>query len=172
MLINNLLDRLKKYKFFSELLTPEAFSQMKRYVITGFTGFAIEYALFFTFYYYIFKRFFPFGYSFAKSIAESLVNYDLKGDTYSYLFANAIAYVVVFWFNFLVNRIWSFKSKVNIFKQLRQYAVFFIFNLFATSALLYLLSDKIGIMPAVSKVLVMGLVVCWNFIIYKKVIYK
>jgi len=47
MLVNNILDRLKKYKFFSELLTPETFSQMKRYVITGFTGFAIEYALFF-----------------------------------------------------------------------------------------------------------------------------
>jgi len=96
----------------------------------------------------------------------------LKADTYSYLFANAIAYVVVFWFNFLVNRIWSFKSKVNIFKQLGQYAVLFVFNLFATSALLWLLSDKIGIIPAISKVLVMGLVVCWNFVLYKKVIYK
>jgi len=91
----------------------------------------------------------------AKSIAENCFNYDLKADTYSYLFANAIAYVVVFWFNFLVNRIWSFKSKVNIFKQLGQYAVLFVFNLFATSALLWLLSDKIGIIPAISKVLVM-----------------
>jgi len=172
MLVNNILDRLKKYKFFSELLTPETFSQMKRYVITGFTGFAIEYALFFSFYYYIFKRFFPAGYPLAKSIAENCFNYDLKADTYSYLFANAIAYVVVFWFNFLVNRIWSFKSKVNIFKQLGQYAVLFVFNLFATSALLWLLSDKIGIIPAISKVLVMGLVVCWNFVLYKKVIYK
>jgi len=108
----------------------------------------------------------------AKSIAENCFNYDLKADTYSYLFANAIAYVVVFWFNFLVNRIWSFKSKVNIFKQLGQYAVLFVFNLFATSALLWLLSDKIGIIPAISKVLVMGLVVCWNFVLYKKVIYK
>ncbi|HHV29911.1 GtrA family protein [Acetivibrio mesophilus] len=172
MLINNLLDRLKKYKFFSELLTPEAFSQMKRYVITGFTGFAIEYLLFYTFNNFVFKRFFPGGYSFVKGIAESLFNYDLKGYTYSYLLANAIAYVVVFWFNFLVNRIWSFKSKVNIFKQLKQYAVLFIFNLIATSTLLYVLSDKIGIMPELSKILVMGSVVCWNFVIYKKIIYK
>ncbi|GAE89760.1 GtrA family protein [Acetivibrio straminisolvens] len=172
MLITNLLDRLKKYKFFSDLLTPESFSQMKRYIITGFTGFGIEYALFFGFYYYIFKSFFPAGYSLAKGIAGSLLNFDLKGDTYCYLLANAIAYVVVFWFNFLVNRIWSFKSKVNIFKQLKQYAVLFVFNLVATSALFYLLSDKLGIIPAVSKVLIMGSVVCWNFVLYKKVIYK
>jgi len=38
---------------------------------------------------------------------------------------------------------------------LGQYAVLFVFNLFATSALLWLLSDKIGIIPAISKVLVM-----------------
>jgi len=54
------------------------------------------------------------------------------------------------------------------FKQLGQYAVLFVFNLFATSALLWLLSDKIGIIPAISKVLVMGLVVCWNLFCTKR----
>lgn len=172
MLITNLLDRLKKYKFFAELLTPEAFSQMKRYVITGFTGFAIEYFLFLTFDNFVFKRFFPGGYSFAKDVVANLFNYNLKDSTYCILLANAIAYVVVFWFNFLVNRIWSFKSKVNIFKQLRQYGALFIFNLIAISALMWFLTDKIGIISKISKILVMGLVVCWNFILYKKVIYK
>ena len=172
MLINNLLDRLKKYKFFSDLLTPEAFFQMVRYVITGFTGFVIEYFLFYTFKNFVFERYLPIGYSLAKDVADNLFNYYLKESTYSYLFANAIAYVVVFWFNFLVNRIWSFKSKVNIFKQLRQYGVLFVFNLIAISALMWFLTDKIGIMSEISKVLVMGMVVCWNFILYKKVIYK
>ncbi|NMB32850.1 MAG: GtrA family protein [Clostridium sp.] len=172
MLTNNLLEKLKKHKFFSEMLTPESLSQMKRYVITGFSGFAIEYLLFNIFYNFIFKRFFPAGFTLAKSIISGIVHYDLKGDTYRYLLANAIAYVVVFWFNFLLNRFWSFKSKVNIFKQLRQYGILFFFNLFATSVFLYLLSEKIGIIPEISKILVMGLVVCWNFILYKKVIYK
>jgi len=70
MLVNNILDRLKKYKFF-QTIDPETFSQMKRYVITGFTGFAIEYALFFSFYYYIFKRFFPAGYPLAKALRKT-----------------------------------------------------------------------------------------------------
>ncbi|NLL05418.1 MAG: GtrA family protein [Clostridiaceae bacterium] len=172
MLFSSLLNRLKKYKFFSDMLTPETLSQMKRYVITGFTGFVIEYSLFNIFYNVIFARFFPIGYSLAKGFAENLIDYNLKSSTYSYLLANAIAYVVVFWFNFLINRIWSFKSKVNIFKQLKQYGVLFVFNLIATSSLLYFLSDKIGILPEISKVLVMGSVVCWNFILYKKIIYK
>lgn len=170
-MIEKLLDKLKKYKFFSDMLTPETFSQMKRYIITGFSGFAIEYALFNIFNELIFVKFPPAGYSFAKKIADNFVE-TFGRPTYRYLFANAIAYIVAFWVNFLLNRFWSFKSKVNIFKQLRQYSALFIFNLIVTSALLYFLSDKIGIMPKISKVLVMGMVVCWNFILYKKVIYK
>jgi len=44
--------------------------------------------------------------------------------------------------------------------------------LIAISALMWFLTDKIGIISKISKILVMGLVVCWNFILYKKVIYK
>ncbi|HHX17239.1 MAG TPA: GtrA family protein [Clostridium sp.] len=172
MLIEKILDKLRKYKFFSDMLTPETFSQMKRYVITGFTGFAIEYFLFNIFNELIFVKFPPGGYTPVKEIAERFMKSSFERGTYRYLFANAIAYVVAFWVNFLLNRYWSFKSKVNIFKQLRQYSILFIFNLIATSALLYFLSDEIGIMPKISKILVMGMVVCWNFILYKKVIYK
>jgi putative flippase GtrA len=172
ILIEKLLDKLRKYKFFSDMLTPETFSQMKRYVIIGFTGFAIEYFLFNIFNELIFVKFPPGGYITAKEIAEKFIKDTFERVTYRYLLANAIAYVVAFWFNFLLNRFWSFKSKVNIFKQLRQYSALFIFNLIVASALLYFLSDKIGIMPKISKVLVMGMLVCWNFVLYKKVIYK
>ncbi|NLW27622.1 MAG: GtrA family protein [Hungateiclostridium saccincola] len=172
MLIEKIINRLKKYKVFSDMLTPETFSQMRRYVITGFSGFAIEYFLFNIFNELIFVKFPPGGYTPAKTIAEKFINDSFERTTYRYLLANAIAYVVAFWYNFLLNRFWSFKSKVNIFKQLKQYSALFIFNLIIASVLLYLLSDKIGIMPKISKILVMGMLVCWNFVLYKKVIYK
>ncbi len=139
---NILLTKLKKIKFLNNFIDDEFASQFKKYLIIGFTCFGLEYIIFLV----------------------------LNQKT-SIIFANSISITIIFWFNFLMNRFWSFKSKARLKKQLFQYALLFAFNIAVTNGFIYALSELIGILPAISKILVMGAVVCWNFIIYKKIIY-
>ena len=139
------MGKLKKSKYLSQFLTPEFLGQIKRYLITGFSSAAIELSLL-----YVFK----------DVVALSI------------LVSNSIALTIVFWFNFLMNRIWSFKSKANLKKQLAMYLVLFVFNLFASDLIMYLLTEKLSLQYLIAKVFAIGAVVCWNFILYKKVIYK
>lgn len=133
-------------KYISDFLTEKSFSQFKRYLITGFTSFAVEYML----YIFLYKKL-----------------------NFHYIVASSLVYLAIFWFVFLVNRFWSFKSKGNIKKQLLYYCLLFVFNILVSNILLmYLLTDVLGIHPYISQVLKMGAVVSWNFILYKEVIYK
>ncbi len=136
---------LKKIPLISGMIDEKTFGQFKRYVITGLVSFSIEYLLF-------------------------TLLYKVIG--LWYILSNTIVYIVIFFFNFTLNRKWAFKSKARLGKQILQYGLLFVFNLLAINGLLYLLSDMAGLDPMISKILVMGAVVCWNFVIYKKVIYK
>jgi putative flippase GtrA len=140
-----IITRLKKIPFLGNIMSQQSFGQFKRYLVTGFLCFGIEYALF--------------------NILFRLVGL-------GYIWANSIALATVFWVNFLMNRYWSFKSRKSLKVQLPLYAILFAFNILATNVLMYLLSDLAGINPSISKLLVMGAVVSWNFILYKKVIYR
>ena len=134
------MERLKK------VLAPETIKQIIRYLITGFTAFGIEYAL------YVML---------------------LKWAGLHYILASVIVYALVFWFSFLVNRIWSFKSKGNIKRQFIQYGALFAFNLVVSNIfLMKLFTDVFGISELISPFLKMACVVCWNFLIYKCIIYK
>lgn len=122
------------------------FKQLTRYLITGFTAFGIEYSL----YVWLYK---------------------LMG--LNYILASVIVYALVFWFSFIINRIWSFKSKGSIKKQFVQYGLLFLFNLVVSNILLMkLFTEVLGIDPLLSPFLKMACVVCWNFLIYKFIIYK
>lgn len=146
MKTSSLKDKLINNKFISDFLSASSIKQFKRYLITGFLSFGIEYALFY------------------------LIHKILMLE---YLIANVIVYALVFWINFLLNRFWSFNSNKNFLRQLKLYFALFIFNLFAANILLmYLLTDIAGINSLISKIFVMGSIVSWNFILYKKVIYK
>ncbi len=140
-----LLCKIKRMKLFEIFLSKDSFGQFCKYLVVGASSFALEYTLFYL-----------------------LID---KFDVW-YILANSMVYFFVFWFNFILNRIWSFKSKLDFKKQLFRYAMLFIFNLLATTGILYVLSDVIGIDPRISKVIVMMLIVPWNFTMYKKVIYK
>lgn len=140
-----LVTKLRRFKFVDEMLKKDSLAQFQRYLVIGFSTFFIEYGIF-------------------LALHDALRVY--------YLYANTAAYFISFWFNFLLNRYWSFKSTGNIKRQLMQYLVLFGINLAATNVLMFVMSDFIGIAPEISKILVMGAIVCWNFIIYKKIIYK
>lgn len=120
--------------------------QFLRYLVTGFTSFGIEYGLY------------------------VLLFNVLK---VHYIIASILVYAFVFWFVFLVNRFWSFQSTGNIKKQLFQYLFLFAFNLIVSNVILmYLFTDILGISPFISPILKMAFVVCWNFLIYKYIIYR
>ncbi|MGI6669887.1 MAG: GtrA family protein [Acetivibrionales bacterium] len=128
-----------------EFLDSESAGQMIRYVITGLSSATIEFTLL-----YVFK--------------------DMAG--LPVIAANSAALSIVFWFNFLMNRYWSFKSRMKIQKQLVMYLFLFLFNLLASDVIMYLLVEKFSIQYLVAKVFAIGVMVCWNFVLYKKVIYK
>jgi putative flippase GtrA len=172
MFAENVISKLKKHKFFSEFFTPQGFSQFKRYLITGFTGFGLEYFLFMLLLKVVFADTIPPFYGFVKNIMITAFGKGLDVYTYQYQFSNSVVYVTIFWFNFLVNRFWSFKSKQKIGKQLIPYLALFVFNLIIINSLMYVMISLIGIPDYIAKVPVMGIIVCWNFIMYKKVIYK
>jgi len=121
--------------------TPEQFI---RYITTGFLSFATEVSLL-----YILK--------------------DLCGIWYIY--ANSIAVFIIFWLNFLMNRFWTFKSRTKFTRQLFLYGILFVINLVASNLIMYLLTDLLKIYYLISKIFAVGLVVSWNFILYKKIIY-
>jgi len=129
----------------SKLLKQESAGQAVRYLITGFSSAAIEFALLFMF-------------------------RDIFG--LSVVISNSAALSIVFWFNFLVNRFWSFKSKMKLGRQLVMYLALFVFNLGASDLIMYILTDRLSMQYLLAKVFAIGAVVCWNFVIYKKVIYR
>ena len=145
-MINSIvMEKLKKTKYLSRLLTPEFMGQFFRYIITGFCSAAIELTLLFVF----------------RDVVKL-----------SIIVSNSIALTIVFWFNFLMNRIWSFKSTANLKKQLAMYLILFIFNLGASDLIMYLLTTKLSLQYLLAKVFAIGAVVTWNFFLYKKVIYR
>lgn len=145
---------LTRIPFLKNRLTPETVGQFLRYLVVGFTSFGVEYTLFI-----VFRHWLP--------LPELVVNIGV--------------YSVIFWLNFLLNRKFAFRSKANLWKQLLAYGFLFSFNLvvgnvFLFSAirhLLVLLSGE-GSWPVLylPKILIMVFIVSWNFILYKKVIYK
>lgn len=143
--MKGVIDKLKKNKYLSRLLTPESLGQIVRYIVTGVSSAAIEFTLLYIF----------------KGVAG-----------FSIIAANSIALTIVFWYNFLMNRLWSFKSTMKLSRQLPMYLVLFVFNLGASDLIMYLLAEKFQMQYLIAKALAIGAVVSWNFILYRKVIYR
>lgn len=147
-------EKLMGSRLLKDFMNPETLGQFIRYFIVGIVGFVLEYTLF-------------------------IVLRDKLG--IQELLSNIMVYTVIFWFNFLLNKFWSFKSRNNFKRQLFYYGILFFFNLVVGNVLLfsgirYLLALWYGedSWPVLylPKILVMFFIVSWNFILYKKVIYK
>lgn len=85
--------------------------------------------------------------------------------------ANVTAVVVSTVFNFLVNRNVTFKSTSNPLRSLVLYLLLFALNTTFSTAVISLLAAQ-GVYPLVAKVCTMACIVLWNFVLYKKVIFK
>lgn len=144
-MLNSLLLSIKNHQFFSEFFTYKAFIQLRRYLVVGFSTVGLE-----TLVLWILKEY----------IGINLI------------VANTMAYTISFVFNFYLNRTWSFNSKSDISFQLKAYGVLFVFNLFASNMIIHLLTNVVGFYYMLSKFISIAMIVSWNFILYKKVIYK
>ena len=145
IMINSFYEKLSKSKYIPQFLTPDLMGQVVRYLITGFSSAAIEFSLLF--------------------LCRDVLSFSI-------VVSNSIALSIVFWFNYLMNRKWSFKSTTSLKKQLPMYLVLFIFNLVASDFIMYLLTSRLSLHYMFAKVFAIGAVVTWNFFLYKKVIYK
>lgn len=143
-----------KDKLKSEFMDPDSVKKLVRYLIVGVSTFIIEYSLFL-----IFREILP--------LHEVVTN--------------IIVYTFIFWFNFLMNKFFTFKSRKNIVKQLISYGLLFLFNGVVGNILLFTSIKKLleYLFPAVAwipyylpKILIMVFIVSWNFVLYKKVIYN
>ncbi len=145
---------LSRYPGIAARLSPETIGQFLRYLVVGFTSFGIEYTLF-----VLFRKWLP--------LPELAVNIGV--------------YSIVFWLNFLMNRKFAFRSKSGYWKQILLYGILFAFNLVVGNVLLFSAIRRLlaqwsgeGSWPVLylPKILIMFFIVSWNFILYKKVIYK
>ena len=127
------------------IFTKETLSQMLRYIVIGMISVFSEYIILFTLTHYFFVW---------------------------HIISNSIALLIVFWINFLLNRYWSFKSNEKIWRQLGLYLCLFLFNLGASNVIMYFITDIFGINYLISKAFSTAAIVSWNFVLYKKVIYK
>ena len=85
--------------------------------------------------------------------------------------SNIVAVVVATAFNFLVNRNVTFKSTSNPARSLALYLILFFANLAITTLVIGWLVG-LGVHSAVAKVCMQVAVACWNFVLYRKVIFR
>ncbi|MCX7841985.1 MAG: GtrA family protein [Clostridia bacterium] len=129
----------------SELLSKKTINQFKKYLFTGLSAAALEYGLF---------------------------NLLIWSGLATYLAAHTVSMLAGFFLSFFLNKYWSFGSLGNTARQLTLTGALFIINLGISNLLMYLLVDKLGFISQLSKLGVMALIVLWNFILFKKIIYR
>lgn len=84
--------------------------------------------------------------------------------------ANIIAVIVATACNFLLNGFVTFQTSSNLVRSVILYIALFLFNLaFSTTAVTWLIS--LGTFPLLAKFSTMACIVCWNFVLYKKVVF-
>lgn len=128
----------------SEMSSEKTVFQAFKYVVVGASSAVIELALF--------------------QVLSAVLGLAL---TYS----NVIAVVISTTFNFLMSRNVTFKSTSNPVRSLALYLLLFAFNTtFSTVCISFLAAQ--GIYPLVAKVCTMACIVLWNFVLYKKVVFK
>ena len=85
--------------------------------------------------------------------------------------SNVVAVACSMTYNFIMSRKFSFRSKGNWMRALALYSALFLFNMSFTSFLVDLLIETFGWYPPLAKLTAMISVACWNFPLFRKVIF-
>ncbi|MEK6939056.1 MAG: GtrA family protein [Nanoarchaeota archaeon] len=89
-----------------------------------------------------------------------------------YLYSVTVSYFCGFFANFFLNKYWTFQKKEGTSAQMLKYALLAGTNYLLTLSIMYLLTSLFGVNYLISRGMVLVLVVCWNFLLYKKVVYR
>lgn len=94
-----------------------------------------------------------------------------KAAGFSITISNVTAAVTSTVFNFLVNRGWSFKAASNFIRSVILYLILFFLNtVFSTNAIAFMVS--LGVFDVLAKLITMGMITMWNFVLYRRVVFK
>lgn len=109
----------------------------------------------------------------AAFIADALTLFILEFAGIHYLIATIFAFITGLVCNFLLSKLLVFQqSKTNIKIEFLVYGIIGIVGLGITELLMYLLTDVAGFYFMLSKIIVAIVVLIWNFIARKLILYK
>lgn len=129
----------------NERIQSESTGQLLRYFVTGVTAFVVEYVLY-------------------------LILYKiLKID---YAVSMLIVYSLLFVLTFVATRKWTFRSDGAVRRQLILYLLLFLFNAYAGNYIMMRGLVGLGVPAEFAPFIKTAMITCWNFLIYKYVIYK
>lgn len=85
--------------------------------------------------------------------------------------SNILAVITATVLNFSINKGWTFKSSNRLYRSLLLYIILFVFNTsFSTFTIAFLAQH--GVLDICGKLITMILITAWNFVIYRKIIFK
>jgi putative flippase GtrA len=133
-------------EFIKQSLVPKLNHSSARFFLVGLSAFGIDYIVLLFLYY--------------------ALGVNLEVST-------AVGFIVGFIISFTANKQWVFgkaRQKKKLSRQIAEYAVLLTLNFFFTIwAVSYLNSH--GIKPAAGKLMVMILIMCWNYVLFRWVIF-
>lgn len=89
------------------------------------------------------------------------------------LYSNLISSLITICFNFTLSNYWTFKAgSRNKFKKLFKFVLVTAFNYFISNFLMYVFIEYTTINLNLAKLFITGLVVCWNFLLYRLWVFK
>lgn len=92
---------------------------------------------------------------------------------YQWLLASqSISFTCGFVVSFALNRSWVYRSPGAMSGELLRYALLAAINLVASNAVLAVLATYLSFPAALAKFLVMGMVACWNYLIFSRLIFR
>ena len=117
-----------------------------RYLIIGFASFGMDFGIF-----YVLDKYSP-----IKGIA-----------------ANLTSTLVTWVFNYLMMNFWTFKAGKNAQrKKMGRYFILATFNYIFNNVIFQIMTVNLGVNSLITKVIITGLIVCWNFFLYKLWVFK
>ena len=125
------------------------------------------------------KQLVKFGLSGGATVAADYATFALTYRVFGFdlFFATALSLLAGFVVSFTLNRQWVFNAKSadaekRAIEQLVLYATLFVFNTVAAFLFLEFAKHEWGLDPLLGKPITMVFITAWNFLIYKKFIFR
>lgn len=105
-----------------------------------------------------------------------LLNWALPNIEARLAIAQVLSFCVGLTISFLGNRQYTFWSKAGYDRRIRgqllTFGILSTINLVLTTIGLWLMVDRLNLMPEIAKLLIMGIIIIWNYILMKLVIFR